>query len=173
MQNEFRPHDPIDLEDQNLALLVLEELAISHMQRYWIDRFAPENEDAPLMRSQDDEVRADLLSILQGKEKNEDRIIDTGWAGARLAAHLRVVLKDVFAAFGFDFNKASDDEVVEAALSAYLEQTERLVEEDVQAKNSGAKGLDPKRYMAFMIEWSSVFSGKGEVGPTEVGFVKQ
>lgn len=173
MQNEFRPHDPINLEDQNLALLVLEELAISHMQRYWIDRFAPENEDAPLMRSQDDEVRADLLAILQGKEKNEDRIVDTGWAGARLAARLRIVLKDVFEAIGVDAAKASDDEVVEAALSTYLKQTERLVEEDVQAKNSGAKGLDPKRYMAFMIEWSGVFSGKGEFGPTEVGFIKQ
>ena len=92
---EFRPHDPIDVTDQNTIFLVLEELGIAHMQHAWLSAHSPEHEDAEQVANQAKEFFLDSCAILGG-HVGPDRVKPNDWAGAALANFLNVLHKAGF-----------------------------------------------------------------------------
>lgn len=158
MQNEseFKPHDAIDLTNQDNVFLALEELGIAHMQHVWVRENAPEHEDAAAVEAQAHEFREDLEGLFLGAGGPE-RVVPNGWAGTRLANHLRTALAD-----RLGFKALRDDRtVVGAALEAYLSDIEALTRLDAVKKAEGGK-LDPRLYINFMAAWSGVFCGSAD-----------
>ncbi len=156
-QTEFRPHDPIDLQDQNTIFLALEELGVAHMQHHWVSVHCPENGDLPLLKEQAAEFFEDLAGIFMGRA-GEDRVKKTGWAGEKLAAHLLGALPaGMLARYGAAQGAGTED-VVRAALRAYGASLDKISDKLDREREAGAK-LNPKVYIDLMAMWSGVFSG--------------
>lgn len=153
--NEIRPYGVVDLTDQSTMLLVLEELGIAHLQDEW-HRAAEQHE----------EFFEDLCAILEG-QAGPDRVEPNGWAGAKLASHLRAAMPEVLARAliegggSSDPSVRSDHDVVAAALRAFEASLSRLSAHQEKIKTEGAQA-DPAEYIQLMIGWSGVFSGKAE-----------
>ena len=94
--NEIRPYGVVDLTDQSTMLLVLEELGIAHLQDEWLRTHTPEAPDAAQAAEQHEEFFEDLCAILEG-QAGPDRVEPNGWAGAKLASHLRAAMPEVLA----------------------------------------------------------------------------
>lgn len=148
---EFKPHDAVDLTDQSTMFLVLEELGIAHMQDAWLQANDPANADAAQVAEQAREFFADLCGILCGRAGPE-RVVANGWAGAKLAAHLRASAPAVTGA------EASDEEAVANALRAYLASLDKLTAREAAEKAAGRE-LSPKDYIDLMAAWSGLFCG--------------
>ena len=123
---EFKPHDAVDLTNQDTVFLVLEELGIAHMQHVWLKTNAPDHEDAKAVEAQAEEFFEDLCAILAGRA-DPSRVVANGWAGAALAAHLRRALKTEIEAKlalwanGRTVDAIDDDTTIVLALRCYLE----------------------------------------------------
>ena len=163
---EFKPHDAVDLTNQDTVFLVLEELGIAHMQHVWLKTNAPEHEDAKAVEAQAEEFFEDLCAILAGRA-DPSRVVANGWAGASLAAHLRRALKKEIEAKralwanGRTVDAIDDDTTIVLALRCYLECVEKLTALDAAEKAAGRK-LPAEDYIQVMAGWSGVFSGKHE-----------
>lgn len=164
--NEVRPYGVVDLTDQSTMLLVLEELGIAHMQDEWLRTHTPDAPDASAAAEQHKEFFEDLCGILLGKA-GPDRVESNGWAGQKLAAHLRAAMPDVLARVLVENESAKtpeeacDRDVVAAALKAFEASLSKLSEHQEALRKSGEKA-DPAEYIQLMIGWSGVFSGKAE-----------
>lgn len=164
--NEVRPYGVVDLTDQSTMLLVLEELGIAHLQDEWLRTHTPEAPDAAQAAEQHKEFFEDLCAILEGKA-GPDRVEPNGWAGVRFAEHLRAAMPEVLARAlaeagkESDPSRASDHDVVAAALQAFEASLSRLSLHQEKIKTEGAQA-DPAEYIQLMIGWSGVFSGKAE-----------
>ena len=163
---EFKPHDAVDLTNQDTVFLVLEELGIAHMQHVWLKTNAPDHEDAKAVEAQAEEFFEDPCAILAGRA-DPSRVVANGWAGAALAAHLRRALKTEIEAKlalwanGRTVDAIDDDTTIVLALRCYLECIEKLTALDAAEKAAGRK-LPAEDYIRVMAGWSGVFSGKNE-----------
>lgn len=172
---EFAPHVAIDLRDQNSMFLALEELGIAHMQDAWIRANDPTHKDAAAVHEQAEEFLTDILMLLT-TGGDETRIVQNGWAGAALAAHLREALKlELRAALDAvgrtdDVATLADDETVRLAIGAYLKDLELMTARDNHEKMMGRK-IAPKEYIDFMIGWSGVFCGVKTTLELPMGFL--
>ena len=161
---EFAPHVAIDLCDQNSMFLALEELGIAHMQNVWIRENDPQHKDAAAVSEQAQEFFADMLGILT-TGADASRVVQNGWAGAELAAHLRTALASELrraldkAGRSEAVETLNDAETIRLALEGYLRDVELLTARDTMEKMRGRK-VPPKEYIDFMIAWSGVFSGQ-------------
>ena len=164
--NEIRPYGVVDLTDQSTMLLVLEELGIAHLQDEWLRTHTPEAPDAAQAAEQHEEFFEDLCAILEG-QAGPDRVEPNGWAGAKLASHLRAAMPEVLARAliegggSSDPSVRSDHDVVAAPLRAFEASLSRLSAHQEKIKTEGAQA-DPAEYIQLMIGWSGVFSGKAE-----------
>ena len=160
--NEIRPYGVVDLTDQSTMLLVLEELGIAHLQDEWLRTHTPEAPDAAQAAEQHEE----FCAILEG-QAGPDRVEPNGWAGAKLASHLRAAMPEVLARAliegggSSDPSVRSDHDVVAAALRAFEASLSRLSAHQEKIKTDGAQA-DPAEYIQLMIGWSGVFSGKAD-----------
>ncbi len=150
-ESEFKPHEAVDLTDQSTMFLVLEELGIAHMQDVWIKANDPANADAAQVAEQAQEFFADLCGILSG-HAGPERVVPNGWAGAKLAAHLRQSAPQEAGA------ALSDEETVAQALRAYLASLDKLTAREASEKAAGRE-LSPKDYIDLMAAWSGLFCG--------------
>lgn len=155
----LRPHEAIDLTEQNAVFLLLEELGVAHMQHAWVAEHEPTNEDLAALAAQAREFFADSCAILMGQAA-QDRVKPNDWAGARLADHLRSALSAEVTHFAeTPAEEASDDAVVAASLAAYLTSLDKL--SALQASEAAAgREFGPKHYIDMMAVWSGIFSGK-------------
>ncbi len=159
-------YGPIDLRDQNAVFLVLEELGVAHLQRDYVLNKDPSHSDVPALQAQADEFFEDLTAILAGEAKT-DRIIQNGWAGAALVAHLRRALADELAAVWHRFggegevDRISDSTVVALALRIYLEMLSKL-SADVEARTARGEKPSPKIYIDLMAGWSALVCGAAD-----------
>ena len=146
---EFAPALQPDFTNQDHVFIVLEELGIAYMQNAWIERNSPDHADAKAVKAQSEEFREDVVSLLTGKS----RFVDNGWAGAKLAAHLRKV-------FGEEVGTAetADEEVIRRAVAMFQADLDVLMAHEEHEAMLGRK-LEPKEYIDLMVAWSGVFSG--------------
>lgn len=151
-QEEFAPALCVDFTNQDHVFLILEELGVAHMQNVWMASNDPEHADAAEVAAQAQEFSQDIVSLLAG-EGEAGRFVDNGWVGERLAAHLRAGLK-----LG---DAPTTREVMNAAVSAYLQDLEVLMAHEAHEKALG-KRLAPKEYVDLMIAWSGLVCGKNE-----------
>lgn len=164
---EFAPHPAVDLTNQDAVFLALEELAIAHMQHTWIQKNAPEHEDAAAVAEQAREFQEDLTAIFSGAV-GEDRVVANGWAGMRLGAHLRrsvpALLEKTARAAGDEreLEQIPDADLIGFALEAFLAGVDKVSALDAAYAAKGQK-LPPKLYIDFMIAWSGLFSGAKSV----------
>lgn len=152
-QDELAPALQPDFTNHDNVFLVLEELGIAYMQNAWIERNSPDHADAPAVKAQADEFRADVQDLFTGRA-DKSRYIDNGWVGARLAAHLRKVFAqdEVMAS-------ADDDAVIGRAIGLFLADLDVLMAHEQHEAMLGRK-LEPKEYIDLMVAWSGVFSGQ-------------
>lgn len=155
---ETQPHGPADLKDQSTVFLMLEELGIASMQRDWLRANAPDSDDCAAAVEQADEFLEDTVAFFSGRA-DAARVLQNGWAGAAVSAHLRRVLSGVLAAALKDGAEAADDEtVVRTALAGYLESLRRLTARQEEMAAAGEK-MSPAEYIQLMAAWSGAFSG--------------
>ena len=140
---EFAPALQPDFTNQDHVFIVLEELGIAYMQNAWIERNSPDHADAKAVKAQSEEFREDVVSLLTGKAE-KSRFVDNGWAGAKLAAHLRKV--------------SADEEVIRRAVAMFQADLDVLMAHEEHEAMLGRK-LEPKEYIDLMVAWSGVFSG--------------
>lgn len=161
---EFAPHDAIDLRDQNNVFLALEELGIAHMQHVWVRENDPRHKDAAVVAEQAEEFLADMTGLLL-KGDDPARVVQNGWAGAAVAAHLRKAiaseLRRKLEKTGREdaVETLSDEDTVRFSLLCYLDDVECLTARDTMEKMMGRK-VPPQEYIDFMIGWSGVFCGR-------------
>lgn len=155
---EFKPHDPIDVTDQNTIFLVLEELGIAHMQHVWLSTHSPDHEDAEQVAGQAREFFIDLCAILGG-HVGADRVKPNDWAGAALARHLRGAVPALIEKFAEKpVDEANDEETIASVLAAYLKSLDKLSEKQAQEAAAGRE-FGPKHYIDLMAAWSGLFCG--------------
>ncbi len=155
---EFRPHDPIDVTDQNTIFLVLEELGIAHMQHAWLSAHSPEHEDAEQVANQAKEFFLDSCAILGG-HVGPDRVKPNDWAGAALASHLRAAVPELIEKYAEKPAAAADDEeAIASVLAAYLKSLDKLSAKQSEEAAAGRE-FGPKHYIDVMAAWSGLFCG--------------
>lgn len=155
---EFKPHDPIDVTDQNTVFLVLEELGIAHMQHAWLSTHSPDHEDAEQVAGQAREFFLDCCAILGG-HVGVERVKPNDWAGAKLAAHLRASIPELIAKFAEKpAAEAGDEETIACALAAYMKSLDKLSAKQAEEAAAGRE-FGPKHYIDLMAEWSGLFCG--------------
>lgn len=154
----LKPHEAIDLTDQNMIFLLLEELGVAHMQHAWVSEHEPKNPDLTALAAQAWEFFIDSCGILMGRA-GADRVKPNDWAGARLADHLRSAIGAEVTHFAqTPAEEASDEAVIASALTAYLKSLDKLTALQ-QAEAAAGREFGPKHYIDMMAVWSGVFAG--------------
>lgn len=165
--NETRPNGPVDLTDQSTMFLILEELGITHMQVEWLRVHAPDHADLATAEEQHKEFLEDFCGILNG-EAGEDRVDANGWAGERLADHLRKCIPEVIGKALEDLQiegtaeTVSDKPLFAAVLHAYERSLSRLTAREAEIAAAGGKKMSPEEYIQLMAGWSALLCGEAE-----------